>query len=203
MRTEMFSKIEKATVTLIKRVARGVLIKNNMILTASHCVNYDIRGKIDITQGVNYIEEIITWSGKLKVQPLSIEAVSDIAVLGSLDDQEFYSDYEQFEEFCRNTSPIKISRRKFEVNKKFKIFIFTHKKTWISGFAYISFPESQTLLIEPNAPIKRGTSGSGIFDEKGELVGIVNRTSLEKNFGMASRPLLTLPVWICRKIYRY
>ena len=197
----MFSIIEKATVTLIDRVGRGVLIKNNMILTASHCVNYDISGEIDLANGVNYIEEIITWSGKLKVQPLSIEAVSDIAVLGGLDDQECYSDYEQFEEFCRNTSPIKISRRKLELFKKFEIFIFTHEKTWISGCAYISFPESQILLLEPNEPIKPGTSGSGIFDEKGELVGIVIKTSLSENAGMASRPLLTLPVWVYRKIY--
>ena len=198
----MFSIIEKATVTLIDRVGRGVLIKNNTILTASHCVNYDISGEIDLANGVNYIEEIITWSGKLKVQPLSIEAVSDIAVLGGVDDQELYDESEQFEEFCRNTSPVKISRRKFEVFKKFEIFIFTHENTWISGFAQISFPESQILLIEPNEPIKPGTSGSGIYDEKGELVGIVNKTSLEKNFGIASRPLLTLPVWVCRKIYK-
>jgi hypothetical protein len=200
MKPNRQSKIEKATVTLIENVAKGVLIENNMILTASHCVNYSLAGDMDLESGENYFEEIDTWSGKLKVAPIAIELISDIAVLGSMDDQEYYSDYEQFEYFCRNTVPVRVSKSKLVVNEKFKVFIYTHEMKWISGFAYISTPGSHILLIDLDEPIKRGTSGSGIYDEKGELLGIVSKTSLERNFGMATRPLLTLPLWICRQI---
>jgi hypothetical protein len=200
MNDKLSSKIEKATVTLIENIGRGALIKNNMILTASHCVNYDLLGEMSLAEGVNNIEEINTWSGNLKVQPLSIDAISDIAILGSLDSQDYDSDYDLFEEFCKNTPPMNISRRELKVNEKLKIHVYTHELKWISGFGEISFPGSHSLLLYMDDPLIPGTSGSGIYDEKGELVGIFNKTSPERNFGMATRPLLALPLWICRKI---
>ena len=56
------------------------------------------------------------------------------------------------------------------------------------------------IWIKGDEPIKGGTSGSGVFNEKGELVGIVSRTSEQDFSGGAPRPLLALPVWTSRKI---
>lgn len=50
--------------------------------------------------GDYFIEEIETLHGKLKVGPLAVEPVQDIAVLVALDDQVFYKEVDMFNEFC-------------------------------------------------------------------------------------------------------
>jgi len=194
-----FTKIEKATITLVKKGGQGILIKNKMILTASHCVNYSLSGEMML--GNYYVENISTRSGNLVVSPVCIEPIKDIAILGPVDSQELHNEYRLYDEFCGNTFPVKVCRSKIEVGKKFNIFIYTHKKKWITGKAKLSFPDSPVLWIEVDEQIKGGTSGSAIVNEKGEIVGIVtNASESEKSDGMAPRPLLTLPVWICRMI---
>lgn len=196
MDDKLRARIEKATVSFPDKLAKGVLIKNNMILTASHCVKYKLSGKMDLASGENYHENIQTWSGNLKIAPLAIEPVSDIAVLGTMDDQEFESDYEEYDYFCKNTSPMKISKKKIQVNERFKIHVFTHKLKWIEGYAYISHPDSYLLLLDMDDRIKKGTSGSGVYNDNGEIVGIVSKGSLERNFAAAVRPIMALPIWL-------
>jgi S1-C subfamily serine protease len=57
------------------------------------------------------------------------------------------------------------------------------------------------LWVKSDEVIKGGTSGSGVINEKGEIVGIVSWTSEQDLSGGAPRPILALPVWLCRKIY--
>lgn len=199
MKTEIFTRIENATVTLLKKGGQGILIKNQIILTACHCVDYTLSG--DMVLGEYYIEEIVTKLGKFKVAPLAIEPINDIAALGELDSQEFYDEVRLYEEFCNNTPPIKICRNKLKLGEKFMVFIYSHERKWITGHAMLMFPESPMIVIEADEPIKGGTSGSGIINEKGEIVGIVSNASEQAYNGNAPRPLLALPVWICRKIY--
>jgi hypothetical protein len=196
-KTDPFSKIENATITLPNKGGQGILVKNQMILTAAHCVDYVLTGGMVL--GDYYIEEIKTRSGNLKVAPFCIEPLSDIAVLGALDEQECNSEFQQFDDFCRNTKPIKICRTKLEVYNKFKIF--SHKKKWITGYAQIVIPESHMLSVEVDEKIEGGLSGSAIVNEKGEIVGIVSNFSENViPYGCAPRPHLTLPVWICHQI---
>jgi hypothetical protein len=199
MKPYIFPKVEKATVTLTKKGGQGILIRNQMILTACHCLDYSTTG--DMALGEYFIEEIITHKGILKVSPIFLDPVADIAVLGGLDGQEFYEEFTQFEEFCRNTPPVKICRNRLEIGEKFRIFIYTHKKKWITGFAGLGIHGSHMLWVKSDEAIKGGTSGSGIINEKGELVGVVSWTSEMDYSGSAPRPLLSLPVWVCRKIY--
>jgi hypothetical protein len=201
MKSDIFQRVENATVTLIKRKGQGILIRNQMILTACHCVNYRLTVKMALYEEY-YFEEIKTQKGNLKVSPICLEPVSDIAVLGGLDGQEFYDDYIEFERFCAETKPVPICRNKLVVGHEFKIFIYTHEKKWITGVGCLSFPESAMILIKADEAIKGGTSGSGIINEKGELVGIVSRSSEQNYDGTASHPLLAIPLWVCRKIYK-
>ncbi len=201
MKSDIFSKVENATITLVKKGGQGILIRNQMILTACHCIDYSTTGEMIF--GNYSIEEIETQKGNLTVSPLCLEPVKDIGVLGTPDRQEFYEDSLQFEEFCRNSTPIKICRDKLEVSKKFKIFIYSHEKKWISGSAELGNLGSPILWIKTDEPIKWGTSGSGIINEKGEIVGIVSWTSEINYSGGAPRPLLSLPVWLCRQIYKH
>jgi hypothetical protein len=95
----------------------------------------------------------------------------------------------------------KVCRNKLEVFKKFKIFIYSHERKWITGYAQSCKEGSNMLWIETDGPIKGGTSGSAIVNEKGEIVGIVSNASIsEKSDGSAPRPHLSLLVWICGQI---
>jgi hypothetical protein len=201
MKSDIFQRVENATVTLTKRKGQGILIRNQMILTACHCISYRLSVKMAFYEEY-YFEEIKTPKGNFKVSPLCLEPISDIAVLGGVDGQEFYDDCLEFERFCDDTKPVPICRDKLVVDKKFKIYIYTHKKKWITGIACLTSPESPMIWIKTDEAIKGGTSGSGIINEKGELVGIVSRNSEQDYRGIAPRPLLALPVWVCRKIYK-
>ena len=90
--------LANATVTLLKKGGRGVLVPGNLILTTAHCVEFTREG--DVVLGDYFIEEIETLHGKLKVGPLAVEPVQDIAVLVALDDQVFYKEVDMFNEFC-------------------------------------------------------------------------------------------------------
>ena len=45
--------------------------------------------------GEHYVEQIVSANEILKVAPLAIEPLSDIAILGSLDDNNFYVEVEE------------------------------------------------------------------------------------------------------------
>lgn len=46
MKSDIFSKVENATITITKRGGQGILIRNQMILTACHCIDYSLTGGI-------------------------------------------------------------------------------------------------------------------------------------------------------------
>ena len=199
MKPKLYKSIEEATITLLKKGGQGILVKNKMILTASHCVSYDLSGRMAL--GGYYSERLETNSGYCIAVPIFIEPVSDIAVLGPVDDQELFNEYKLFNDFCSITTPVKICREKLEVGKKFRIFIFTHKKEWITGSAKLVLPDCPMLWIEVDEQIKGGTSGSAVVNEDGQIVGIVSTCSFNGPCdGNIPRPLLSLPVWICRRI---
>jgi len=200
MDSKIFSKIENATVTLTKKRGQGILVRNNMILTAAHCIDFTTTGEMVL--GEYFIEDIETKLGNYKVSPICLEPMLDIAVLGGVDEQDLNEWSEQFKEFCEHTPPIKICRSKFEIQKEFKIYIYSHEKKWITGYAVLVRPDAPALWIKADKPIKGGTSGSGIVNEKGEIVAIVSNAAKQSSDGIAPRPLLALPVWVCREIYK-
>ncbi len=108
------------------------------------------------------IEEIETVQGKLKVGPLVVEPVNDIAVLGSLDDQAFCDEAQAFEDFCEKVKPVRLFLGKLKRGDKFPIYVFTHKRTWIEGEAtkWSSQKDSPSIGIDMEENIEGGTSGS-------------------------------------------
>ncbi len=195
--------VAKATVTLLRKGGRGVLVSGNLIITAAHCIYFETEGRMALDD--YYIEAIKTVHGRLKVAPVAIEPVSDVAVLGSLDNQEFTEEADQFEMFCENTKPVPLCLNDFELFQSFPVHIYTHRGTWVAGSAVQTRRDAKKLSIEAGQQIRRGTSGSPIINESGELVGIVSyfdviRRGQQKCSGLAPRPHLALPVWVCRRI---
>jgi hypothetical protein len=187
----------RAVVTVVKQGGQGVLVSNGLILTAAHCVNYTNDGPMALG-GEYFIEELQAFNGPLSARPLAVEPVSDIAVLGALDVQEFYYASIAFEEFCENTRPVRICLKDFPLFEPFPVYIYTHTKKWVQGNAQQCSPDANGLSIEMSENIERGTSGSPIVTEKGELVGIASVASSHEVF--APRPHVTLPIWALKRI---
>ncbi len=201
----MYTDVAKATVTLLRKGGQGVLVSSNLILTAAHCINYECEGGMVL--GDYFIEKIKTGERELKVSPLAVEPVSDIAVLGSLDKQEFSKEADDFEKFCEDTKPVPLCRREdYVLFQKFQVHIYTHKGTWVTGSATLCREDDKTLWVETDEQIEGGTSGGPIINDSGDLVGIASNFSLAaeaqwKSDGSVPRLHLALPVWVCRRIF--
>ena len=203
LRENIFTDVAKATVTLLEKGGQGVLVSGNLVITAAHCIDFRCEGEMVL--GDYFIEKIKTDERELKVTPLAVEPVSDLAVLGSLDDQVFAKEAEDFENFCEHTKPVPLCRTDFELFRKFRVYIYTHKGTWVTGSAMQCCEDAEALSVEADEQIEGGTSGSPIINDLGELVCIVSNFSLaaeaqRKSEGLAPRPHLALPVWVCRRI---
>ena len=113
---------------------------------------------------------------------------------------------EKFKNFWKHTKPVPVCRRNFELFQKFRVHIYTHKDTWVTGSAMQCSENSERLYVEANEQIEGGTSGGPIINDEGELVGIVSHFTLpgegmDKCNGGAPRPHLALPVWVCDRIF--
>lgn len=119
----------------------------NFIITAAHCVEFSV----DTGMMMNDInpERIITASGtEIKVNILAVEPVSDIAVLGNIDAQEFPEEAEKFNTFCKNTKKIKIFRKDFELFVDYPAYVYTHLGEWISFSVMKTCPLANKLVIQ-------------------------------------------------------
>jgi hypothetical protein len=202
------AEIEKAIVTVTKKGGQGVLVSGNLIVTAAHCVDFSCEGEMVL--GEWYIEEIETTLGRLKVCPLAIGPVSDIAVLGALDGQEFPDEQEKFEQFCWLVKPVSICTKDPELQEnmlydEFPVYVHTHKRVWIEAKARLWGLQRNMVWIDTDQQIEGGTSGGPVVNAAGELVGVISNAStiteaLPKSTGRIPRPHLTLPVWVWQQI---
>jgi len=199
--------IEQACVTVRKgeERGRGVLVDGELILTAAHCVTHTIEGHMVL--GDYFVQEIETSHGLLRVQPLAVEPVADIAVVGALDDQAFFDDASAFEDWCHATPPVPLSLEDFHLQEPFPVYVLTHRGLWLEGTAELFRNDAPMLWMTVPAGIEGGTSGSPVVTAHGALVGIVSHmgatapAAFDKGtHGSAPRPHLTLPVWIVRRI---
>jgi len=128
----MYTDVEKATVTLLRKGGQGVLVSSDLIITAAHCIDVRYEGAMVLDE--IFIEKIKTGKKELVVTPLAVEPVSDLAVLGAPDYEVFPKEEEDFEEFCEHTKPVPLCSD-FVPFREFKIHIYTHKRTWVTGSA--------------------------------------------------------------------
>jgi S1-C subfamily serine protease len=166
-----------------------------MILTAAHCIDFSTTGGMVL--GDFYVEDAETAQGDmLKVAPVFVDPMSDIAALGALDDQAFPPEHcEPFMEFCDSTKPVKVSAAGFEPFRECPVNVYTHKGEWITGRARLSTAGSPMAWAKFDKPIEGGTSGSPIVNGLGELVGIVSNGTIDGSFACIN---MALPVWIMR-----
>src|SRR5205085_4931042 len=127
------------------------------------CVKFSTQGEM-VLDGF-FIEEIETRSGKrLKVRPLAVEPVADIAVLGCLDLEQFGKEAEAFESFCRTTMTMRLARGRIRCFRPFSVRILNADGRWISGTAELCEDSSPGIFIETDEEIKGGASGGPILN---------------------------------------
>ncbi len=196
--------VEKATISFMKMQGQGVLVPGGVILTAAHCLRWNVQRGMAL--GEHIIEEIETTQGKLRVTPLAVEPISDIAALGSLDEQAFSTDAENFQMFCYQTRPVQLAQRKFQFSEPFQVYTFTHEQKWVAGQAAKWMDDSAVLAVTFEEEIKGGTSGSAILDSGGRLVALVSHLAGPfgsiPGEGSAPHPRLALHAWVVRRIAR-
>jgi S1-C subfamily serine protease len=125
--------------------------------------------------GGAYLEDIVIADGRrLKADPYAVEPVSDVAVLGALDDQVHPEEAEAFEDFCAATVPVDLAVAEFRLRKAFDVFVFTHDKGVVAARAQQGAPMAMVLYIDAGASIEGGTSGGPVVLADGRLVGIVS-----------------------------
>jgi hypothetical protein len=193
-------KLPDYVVQLPERGGRGVLAGGG-IVTAAHCVRLDVGGGMVL--GDYYIEEIQAGNTRLKVRPLAVEPVSDIALLGALDDQQFPDEVEAFEQFCETTSPVPLLTGRIKTRKPMLVRILGHDGNWIDGQVGLFNEAASSVWVEAEKEVSGGSSGGPILTLGGELVAIVSNASIPqgdaKATGCCPRPLFALPVWACIK----
>lgn len=200
-KNDRFQEIVEATVTVSQLGGRGVLVPGNIILTAAHCVKYDLSGPMVL--GDFYIEEIKTLGQeKIKLSPLAIEPLCDIAALSSIDIPELFDESIRFDRFCEKTKPVPLCSSIYHPQDNFRVYVYNHNGIWVPGIAEYCPP---MIFVEAGKPIEGGASGGPIINEAGELVSVVSNFSIvdgpQKSNGISAFVNLALPVWINERIH--
>jgi hypothetical protein len=199
-------RVEAATVRLPEKGGCGVLVPGGFILTATHCIDWSGTGRM--AMGEEYPTEINTANGaKFHVGVLACDPVSDIAVLGELDNQTFYDDVEAFEEWRERVKPVPLSTRLLRGQQSCLLFVLTHRRKWIAARATRTGPRFQPLDGRVGLTAKRiesGTSGAPIVTAEGRLYGIVSHSgaAAAKDLQWGSIPVahLALPAWVLARV---
>jgi hypothetical protein len=206
MNAEGRIQVERATVRLVERGGRGVLVTGQFIITATHCIDWS--GTAGMAMGEVYTADIETASGaKFRLGAVACDPVSDVAVLGELDCQDCPDDPGAFEEWCEQVKPVPLSILQLESGQSCSVFIFTHKGEWLAGrVARLDRPgrlpgSSLALFAEG---IESGTSGSPVVTADGMLLGIVSHTISNQRPGKACGTMpvanMSLPHWVLAQI---
>lgn len=204
LRPSVADRIARAIVRISRLGGHGVVVPGGFVVTAAHCIGWTAEGWMAL--GDHYTEEIVVADGRnLKVRPLALEPVSDLAVLGAIDEQEFPKERDAWDSFCEATEPVPLALDEFRVGIPRDAFLFTHNKGMILPCRATQWTlGAATLDMEADAGVEGGTSGCPVVTREGTLLGVLSTAAgLEgkpTRHCTAARVHLAAPVWLIRQI---
>jgi S1-C subfamily serine protease len=192
------ARIARAIVRVSRLGGQGVLVPGGFVVTAAHCIGWTAEGRMALGDFRDYYsEEIVAADGRtLTVQPLAVEPVSDLAVLGAVDGQasDKYADAEDaFEDFCRTTKPVRLALDEFALMVPFVAYVFTHNKGIIPVQAQQCAPGAASLVIHADERIDGGTSGGPVVTRDGRLLGIISSSGSVQGDARCPEPTTASP----------
>jgi hypothetical protein len=184
---------EAATVRLPRLGGQGVLVPGGIIVTAAHVIGWSAEG-VSMAHEATLPEPIETDAGQsLLVNVLAVEPVSDIALLGALDEQAFPEEVDAFEAWCEDTTPVQLYAedlplgdeppprglprrvwRKHAPSRLVSAWILTHNRGWIAARVQQLGRAARGLVVEADTLIEGGTSGGPVIADDGRLLGVIS-----------------------------
>lgn len=181
--------IEQATVTIFTKehgTGKGFVVPGGLIITAAHCVDYDLNlmpgDDLQMTfEGYNGTR----FSGVLEFY----EPVSDVAVFAAIDAQRNPKLARQFEQFVESITPLVVVDLPAE--SKFPVYVFSHERKWITGEGFVYFGNTPSVMFtRTESPVPCGTSGSPILNSRGEAISLVSVFADSEEDADGSNPLI-------------
>jgi hypothetical protein len=151
----------------------GFVAAGQYVITAAHCLPRIPRHLFHEAKST-----ITSWDGndEARLTVIYCDLMSDIAVLGY--EPLPGSDLPQTEAFDRLVSRTGSARidLSFPVEMPLRFYIRTHKGVWVSGSTevLIRLAPMFSAFIDEGKKIPAGTSGSPVFNQKGEVMGLVS-----------------------------
>jgi S1-C subfamily serine protease len=195
-----------ATVRLSNLGGQGVLVPGGFILTATHCIEWNGDGRMAL--GDYFVEKLETQDGrKLLASVYAAEPVTDMAVLGAMDNQEAAEHSLAFDRFTEEVPGVPVFFGLMPYGEAIPAYVLSHKKEWIAATVtrYGTPREPHgTLCLAAPAGIECGTSGGPVVNKDGRLLGVISHgTDAGREKGtdeFLPSPSMALPRWIADRI---
>ena len=156
----------------------GFVAAGRYVITAAHCLP---SVPVDLTDD-ELATTIESWDGKDKTKLVVIycDPISDIAVLKNekLSGGDLPQEWtEAFDRLVRRIGSARTDLS-FPVETPLRFYIRTHTEAWLSGAAgFLPLGPIFYASVDEGKQIPAGTSGSPVFNQKGEVIGLVSESS--------------------------
>ncbi len=153
------------------------MIEGGYVFTVAHCLPKSARLRFNFE---SISAKVCTFDGKREAKAITyaVDVCSDLAVLteSSLDGERLPpADSKAFKEVFQHGRPAKVA--KTTEARSTPIRIFTHEGNWLTGKlspAATEFDLRVLVTLDEEARVVGGTSGAPIFNNVGEIIGIVS-----------------------------
>lgn len=184
---------------------RGFVLDGcNQIVTAAHCVtrqsNFNPQQPWDTTSlRVSTLDDSIACT----VLVVFMDTMSDLALLGieSLTGGgELVGQFaDEWQSLMQSVRPLRAELEPPESDAftlERRVQLFTHEGEWVSGVARICPRLNQPIMhATMDKPVTGGTSGSPVFSDSGEVLGLVSNSSDRSTNAVFCDLRLAMPYW--------